>query len=127
MPIDPAAVLRQLADRRSAAFALNRPDLLTGVYRSAALLAQDVDLLDSRVPAGCALTGLRTDYRQVSVTSAGTQRLELQATASQPPATLVCKGAIRSRTLPAAPARLALSLVRVGQEFRIVSQRRAPS
>ena len=118
-------MLRQLAGRRSAAFALNRPDLLIGVYQSAALLAQDLDLLRSRVPAGCALSGLRTDYRQVRVTSSGTGRLELQATASQPPATLVCGATVRSRTLPAAPQRLALSLVRVGQEFRIASQRRA--
>ncbi len=125
--IDPAAVLRQLADRRSAAFELNRPELLSGVYQSAALLAQDVGLLGSRVPAGCGLTGLRTEYRQVNVTSAGPRRLEVRATASQPPATLVCAGTVRGRTLAAAPARLALSLVRVGQGFRIASQRREAS
>jgi hypothetical protein len=125
--IDPAAVLRQLADRRSVAFALNRPDLLTGVYQSGPLLTRDVELLGSRVPAGCGLTGLRTDYRQVTVTGIGTQRLEVRATASQPPATLVCAGALRGRTASAAPARLALSLVRVGREFRIASQRRLPS
>jgi hypothetical protein len=121
------AVLRRLADRRSAAFALNRPDLLAGVYQSAVLLGQDVDLLGSRVPAGCGLTELRTDYRQVTVTASGPEHLELRVTASQPSATLVCGGAVRSRTLSAAPARLALDLVRVGQEYRIASQRRQPS
>ncbi|MEO7262352.1 MAG: serine/threonine-protein kinase [Jatrophihabitantaceae bacterium] len=120
---DPEAVLRELADRRAEAFALDRPDLLAGVYQSPGLLAQDLSQLDSRIPAGCGLTGLRTDYQDVTVTSAGPQRLELRVTASQPPASLVCAGVVRSRMLPAAPVRLALSLVRVGTGFRIASQR----
>jgi hypothetical protein len=69
------------------------------------------------------LTGLRTRYQDVTVTSVGPQRLEVQVTASQPPASLVCAGAVRGRTLPAGAVRLALSLVRVGAEFRIASQR----
>ncbi|MDQ1721750.1 MAG: eukaryotic-like serine/threonine-protein kinase [Pseudonocardiales bacterium] len=120
---DPQAVLRKLADRRAEAFALNRPELLAGVYQSPVLLAQDLSQLNSRIPAGCGLIGLRTSYQDVTVISAGLRRLELQAIASQPPASLVCAGAVRSRTLPAVPVRLALSLVRVGTEFRIASQR----
>jgi tRNA A-37 threonylcarbamoyl transferase component Bud32 len=120
---DPDMVLRTLADRRAQAFASARPDLLAGVYQSPALLAQDLAQLRSRIPAGCGLTGLRTEYQDVTVTSAGPQRLELQVTARQPPASLVCAGTVRSRTLPAGATRLALSLVRVGAEFRIASQR----
>jgi hypothetical protein len=120
---DPETVLRQLADRRAEAFAADRPELLAEVYQSPALLAQDLSQLRSRVPAGCRLTDLRTDYRDVTVTDAGPRRVELQVTASQPPASLVCAGTIRSRTEPAGPTRLALRLVRVGTGFRIASQR----
>ena len=117
------AALARLAERRAEAFALGRPELLAGVYQSPALLAQDLSQLNSRVPAGCGLAGLRTRYHDVTVTSAGPQRLELQVTVSQPSASLICAGAVRGRTLPAGAARLALSLVRVGAEFRIASQR----
>ncbi len=120
---DPHLVLRTLAGRRAEAFASGRPELLAGVYQSPALLAQDVAQLRSRIPAGCSLAGLRTDYRDVTVTSAGPHRLELRVTASQPPASLVCAGVVRSRTLPAGATRLSLSLVRVGAGFRIASQR----
>jgi len=122
-PADPAVVLAKLADRRAKAFALDRPELLAGVYQSAVLLAQDASQLSSRIPAGCGLTGLRTSYQDVTVTSAGSRRLELRVTASQPPASLRCAGVVRSQTLPLAPVRLALSLVRAGTEFRIASQR----
>lgn len=122
-PVDPEAVLRTLADRRAEAFALGRPELLASVYQSPALLAQDVDQLRARIPAGCGLTGLRTSYQDVTVIRADPRRVEVRATASQPPAALVCAGAVRSRTLPVTPARLAVSLVRVGAEFRIASQR----
>ena len=121
--VDPAAVLRTLADRRAEAFAHNRPDLLAAVYQSPALLAQDVRQLGARVPAGCGLTGLRTSYQDVTVIRAGPQRLELRVTASQPPASLVCAGAVRGQTEPAGSTRLALRLVRVAGEFRIASQR----
>ncbi|HST50019.1 serine/threonine-protein kinase [Jatrophihabitans sp.] len=120
---DPAALLRRLADRRAAAFAANRPELLAGVYQSPELLAEDAALLGSRVPAGCGLAGLRTGYTDVTVTSSTGKRIEVQVTASQPSATLLCDGTVRSRTLPAAPARLAVTLVRVGEEFRIAGQR----
>ena len=122
-PADPAAVLHRLAHRRAEAFARNRPDLLAAVYQSSALLAQDLSQLRSRVPAGCGLTGLRTSYRDITVTSASPQRLELQTTASQPPASLICGGVVRSHIQPAAPTRLTLRLVRVGGEYRITSQR----
>ena len=114
---DPAAVLRQLADRRAEAFAGNRPDLLAEVYRSPALLAQDVSQLSSRVPPGCGLTGLRTRYRDVRVTGSGPQSLELQVTATQPPASLVCAGAVRGHTEAAGPTGLVLRLVRAGDGF----------
>ena len=122
-PEAPDAMLRSLADRRAKAFALNRPELLTGVYQSPALLAQDLSLLSSRVPAGCGLTGLHARYRDVRVISAGPRHLDVRVTASQPPASLVCAGTVRSRTGPAGPTRLLLHLVRVGTEFRIASQR----
>jgi len=121
----PDEVLRRLAERRAEAFARDRPDLLAAVYQSSALLAQDVSQLRSRVPTGCGLAGLRTSYQDVTVTSAGPQGLELQATASQPPASLICGGVVRSQILPAVPTRLVLRLVRVGQEYRIASQRPA--
>lgn len=124
-PADPDAVLRRLADRRAEAFARNRPELLAAVYQSSALLAQDVSQLHSRVPAGCGLAGLSTSYQDVTVTSAGPQRLELQVTASQPPASLVCGGVVRGHIQAAIPTRLVLRLVRVGQEYRIASQRPA--
>ena len=120
---DPVALLRQLADRRAAAFASNRPELLAGVYQSPGLLAEDTALLSSRVPAGCGLSGFRTTYADVTVVSTTAQRIEVRVTASQPPATLVCEGTVRGRLLPAAPARLAVSLSRAGTEFRIAAQR----
>ena len=75
------------------------------------------------MPAGCGLTGLRTGYTDLTVTSSTSRRIEVRVTASQPPATLLCDGTVRSRTLPAAPARLAVTLLRVGEEFRIAAQR----
>jgi hypothetical protein len=120
---DPDVVLRTLADRRAEAFARNRPGLLAGVYASSALLAEDSRQLRSRVPVGCGLAGLRTSYQDVMVTSSDPQHLELQATASQPQATLICAGVARSHTQPTATTRLVLRLVRVGAEYRIASQR----
>lgn len=125
---EPAAVLRRLADLRARAFALNRPDLLSAVYESAALLNQDASQLRLRVPAGCGLTGLRTSYRSIAVVATGPPAatpplLELRVTASQPAASLICAGVVRAQTLPAAPVRLRLSLVKVGAEFRIAAQR----
>ncbi len=120
---DPLVLLRRLADRRAAAYTANRPELLAGVYQSPALLAADAALLGSRVPAGCGLTGLLTGYSDLTVTGSSSRRIEVRVTASQPPATLRCDGTVRSRTLPAAPARLAVTLLRVGEEFRIAAQR----
>jgi hypothetical protein len=125
---NPAAVLRRLAERRAEAYALNRPDLLSAVYQSPALLTQDASQLSKRVPAGCGLAGLRTSYQNVAVVTGGIPpatplRLELRATASQPGASLICAGVLRGRTLPAAPVELRLSLVRTGTDFRIASQR----
>lgn len=120
---NPEAVLRELADRRAEAFARNRPDLLATVYQSPALLAQDLSQLSARVPAGCGLAGLRTSYQHVIVARADQHNLEVRATASQPPASLICAGTIRGRTQPAGATRLVLRLVRVGADFRIASQR----
>ncbi len=119
---DPAAVLRDLADRRAKAFAQRRPDLLATVYQSSWLLSQDADQLRSRVPAGCGLTGLVTSYHDLTVTAAGPGRFDLRVTASQPPATLVCAGRVRSRTEPAGPVRLRLRLVEVVAGYRIASE-----
>ncbi|MBV9823852.1 MAG: protein kinase [Actinobacteria bacterium] len=120
--VEAVTVLRRLADRRAAAFAANRPELLAAVYQSPVLLAEDAALLGSRVPAGCALAGVQTSYTDVTVTRSTDQRIEVRVTASQPPATLMCQGAVRGRTAPAAPARLAVTLLKVGADFRIAAQ-----
>ncbi|MDQ1740845.1 MAG: hypothetical protein QOE53_2497, partial [Pseudonocardiales bacterium] len=69
------------------------------------------------------LVGLRTSYQDITVTGADPHRLELQTTASQPSASLICGGVVRSETQPAVPTRLMLRLVRVGAGYRIASQR----
>jgi serine/threonine protein kinase len=119
--VDPLLALRTLADRRAAAFALRRPELLASVYQSAALLSQDVSQLANRVPDGCGLTGLHTSYREVTSTAAD-GGFDLRVTASQPAAALVCRGQLRGRSEPAGPVRLGLRLVRAGAEYRIASE-----
>lgn len=124
--VDPMTVLRRLADRRAAAFAANRPELLATVYESPVLLAEDAALLGARIPAGCGLAGVQTSYTDVAVTRDTGQRIEVRVTANQPPATLMCQGAVRGRTTAAAPARLAVTLLKVGADFRIAAQQVAP-
>src|SRR6059058_807474 len=55
--VDPAAILAGLDHTRSEAYAQRRPELLTGVYRSPSLLAQDTAQLTRTVPTGCRITG----------------------------------------------------------------------
>src|SRR6185503_9689982 len=81
--VDPVTVLTRLDRLRSAAYAQRRPELLRQVYRSATLLATDTAQLLRLVPAGCRLTGLDTDYRQLQ-TSSSTGRLRIQTLASLP-------------------------------------------
>lgn len=121
---DAARVLAQLATVREEAYAERRPELLAGVYSSAALLAADTQQLYRSVPAGCGLTGVRADYRQLSLAEGGGPRSVLvTATASLPAAILSCRQAVRGRTRPTGPLRLRLLLADAGHGWRIVSER----
>jgi hypothetical protein len=122
-----AAVLGALDSVRERAFAERRPELLTQVYASPALLAADTAQLTSTVPAGCGLVGVRTDYRSpelaAPVGSAPAGSVAVTVTATLSPATLSCAGLMRSRTRPAGPTTLRLLLVDSGGGWRIASQR----
>jgi hypothetical protein len=122
-----AAVLGALDSVREQAFAERRPELLTQVYASPALLAADTAQLASTVPAGCGLIGVRTGYRSpelaAPVGSAPAGSVAVTVTATLSPATLSCAGVVRSRTRPTGPTPLRLLLVDSGAGWRIASQR----
>jgi hypothetical protein len=96
------------------------------------------------VPVGCRLSGVRTSYRDpVPVAPGGSppargpsaesspdgtppvgaRSIAVTVTATLPPATLSCVGAVRSRTRPAGPTRLRLLLIDSGAGWRIASER----
>jgi len=121
--VDPVAVLTRLDRLRSAAYAQRRPELLRQVYRSATLLATDTAQLLRSVPAGCRLTGLDTDYRQLQ-TSSSTGRLRIQTLASLPAGALSCAGTVRGHTPPVGPVRLELTLSDTGSGYLLDGERR---
>lgn len=119
----PAAVLAELAALRDRAYALRRPDLLSGVYQSPALLTQDSDQLTIRIPAGCRLTGLHTGYRQVAVLAATPDRIEVRASATLSAGSLSCAGQARGQTPASGPVQLRISLLNQGNRgFRISAE-----
>jgi Protein kinase domain len=145
---DAARVLAGLAAVRERAYAQRRPDLLAGVYASAALLAADSQQLYRSVPAGCGLSGVRTGYRGLRLDSAadtrpmadnrsaadtrsvadnrsmaGTRSVAVTATVSLPSAVLSCRLAVRGQTRPTGPIWLRLVLADEGRGWRIVSER----
>jgi hypothetical protein len=121
---DAARILAELAAVRERAYAQRRPDLLTGVYASPALLAADSQQLYRSVPAGCGLSGVRTGYRGLSlVTGEGTRSVAITATAFLPSAVLSCQHGGRDQTRPTGAIRLRLVLADAGDGWRIVSER----
>jgi serine/threonine protein kinase len=120
----PAAILQAIDKVRAEAFAQRRADLLRRVYASPDLLAQDVERLQAAVPAGCGLIGLTTTYTAISVTTQTTGRIELQASASLPPARLQCGDQVGRPSASAGPTlmRIVLTASAPGG-FEIASQR----
>jgi hypothetical protein len=74
------------------------------------------------VPAGCRLTGLDTDYRQLQVSSTA-GRLQVRTLASLPAGALTCAGTVRSHTLPIGPVRLELTLSDTGSGYLLDGER----
>jgi hypothetical protein len=121
-PIDPAGILTRLDRLRSAAYAQRRPELLHQVYRSATLLAADTAQLLRSVPAGCQLTGLNTDYRQLQA-SGTAGRLQIRTVASLPAGALACAGTVRGHTPPVGPVRLEITLSDTGSGYLLDGER----
>jgi serine/threonine protein kinase len=121
-PIDPAAILVRLDRLRSAAYAQRRPELLEQVYRSTSLLAADTAQLLRSVPAGCRLTGLDTDYRQLQASSTA-GRLQIRTLASLPAGALACAGTVRGHTPAVGPVRLELTLSDAGSGYLLDGER----
>lgn len=101
--VDPMQLLTRLDDLRSQAYAERRPALLQQVYGSADLLAADTRTLTGTVPTGCRLTGLHTDYGEVTVVSRTNDRIRLKVQASLPVASLTCpdQPVVHTRAVPA--------------------------
>lgn len=122
-PADPVAILARLDQLRSAAYAQRRPELLEQVYRSASLLAADTAQLLRSVPAGCLLTGLDTDYRQLQASNDTAGRLRIRTLASLPAGALACAGTVRGHTPPVGPVRLELTLSDTGSGYLVDGER----
>jgi hypothetical protein len=121
MQADFAATLTALDVLRQQAFAQRRPELLSEVYGSADLRAQDAALITQLVPSGCGLLGVRTTYRDVRVVSRSGAGVVLSASAELTPSTLQC-GATSSGSaagLPSTPIRIGLT--RSGPSYLITS------
>ena len=120
---DAGRLLQGLDDLRVQAFAHRQPALLAQVYVSPTLLAQDVAQIQTRVPEGCVLVGLKTSYRQLRVISRTPTRIEVSGTITLSAAELRCAGQVRGRTSPAGPTpvRVVLSATPDGG-FAIASQ-----
>lgn len=122
-----AVLLTALDAVRERAFAERRPELLSQVYASPALLAADTAQLIRSVPAGCRLTGVHTGYRDPTVGAPAdmvpVRSVTVTVTATLAPAILSCAGVVRSRTRPAGPTALRLRLIDSGAGWRIASQR----
>ncbi|HET6209582.1 MAG TPA: hypothetical protein VFD94_04325, partial [Jatrophihabitans sp.] len=121
-PTDPAGILTRLDRLRSAAYAQRRPELLEQVYRSSTLLAADTAQLLRSVPAGCQLTGLNTDYRQLQASSTA-GRLQIRTVASLPAGALACAGTVRGHTPPIGPVRLEITLSDTGSGYLLDGER----
>jgi hypothetical protein len=117
----PTAILHELDARRARAFANRDPELLSAVYASPALLAQDRHQLLARVAVGCRLTGLSTGYRSVKVVSRTADRLEVSVIADTAPAVVQCAGG-EARPLSQATSRLRITLTAsAAGQYRISS------
>lgn len=119
------AALVRLDAVRERAFAQRAPALLAQVYRSAALIEQDAELVRSLVPPGCGLIGLRTSYRDVTVANSAGDRAEVRTRVTLAPSALVCRGRTQARAPGLGPTTLHIVLVRDGAGYRIAGQRRA--
>jgi hypothetical protein len=123
--LQPAELLHALASLdavRAQAFAQRRPELLTAVYASKALLAADTTELNGMVPAGCQLPGLHSSYRQLSTRSSGPGTATVRVLASLPAAQLHCSGRVAGRTQPVAPQWLDVTLIQTPAGPRIAGQ-----
>jgi hypothetical protein len=119
----PTQLLEQLDSLREKAFAEGRAELLSRVYTSPALLAQDATQLRTRVPAGCQLAGLKTSYREVTVISQTVSRIELRAVVALAPAEVRCGGQGQGRTASAGPTPIRIVLaIRPDGSFGVDSQ-----
>jgi hypothetical protein len=120
---DATTLLRSLDNLRSQAFALRRPELLSQVYSSPGLAAQDIAQLRRVAGPGCGVLGLTTRYSDVRVVSSSADRVAVIAVASSPPARLSCPGHAPISMPPSGPrpVRLVLSRTSSGR-FAITSE-----
>lgn len=113
------ATLSELDTHRERAFAAGDPRELSEVYLEGSLLDQDVQALRRVVPAGCALTGLRTSYRVLQARTLDASTVDVAAHASLSPAVLRCGGTVRQRSAPRTADNMHIRLVLTRDGYRI--------
>jgi hypothetical protein len=124
-PPDARAVLAALDLTRSRAFARRDPALLDAVYASPALAARDRAELLSIVPTGCGLRGVRTRFRDVSVSSRTATRIQVVVRGALTPSALYCDGARSGHAAGTGVAALRITLVRRGASYLIEREERS--
>jgi eukaryotic-like serine/threonine-protein kinase len=120
--VDWVAALNALDARRSDAFASRDVSLLAKVYSSPALVAADTKLLETIIPPGCRLVGVRTRYSDVQVTQRDDRAVVL-ADATLTPSRLRCPGRPDRIAPGAGPTPLRFELRHDKQGVRIVAER----
>lgn len=89
---DPVMLLATLDERRAEAYADRDASALRAIYGSASLADADVAQLAGRVPMGCGLQGLRTDYRNARIVGRDARSTTVEAWVTIAPAVLRCDG-----------------------------------
>lgn len=110
-----------LAHTRELAFAERDTALLAQVYLPGPLLQADAALLARIVPAGCALLGAHTAYRDIAV-SGTEQHPVITTTATLSPSRLMCAGSPAGNAPGVGPTELHIELVRIAAGYRIAAQ-----
>lgn len=118
---DWAATMSALDARRSSAFATGDPAALARVYAPAApALRRDGALLDRLVEAGLRARGLRLRAVEINEVSRAARRVVLRVEDVMPPYRLVDgSGAVVERRAGRERARWIVTLVRVGERWRV--------
>lgn len=121
---DPLAIrgaLQRLDALRERAYAERDPALLARVYLSSELVERDSALLRRLVPPGCGLVGVRTDYGEPAVESAGADEVRVRVTATLGASTLRCAGADAATAAGSGPELERIVLRRAGAGYRIAA------